>query len=79
MARDPGRPGVRAQQGGQQPDGRGLARAVGAEQPADRALRHREIQPTDGMDLTEAFLQPLTKYSVRSSHGSTIAHYVRCT
>lgn len=76
---DPGRAGVRAQQRGQQPYGRRLARAIGAEEAADSALRDGQIESAQGVDLAEPLLQAFTKYSVRRSHVPTIAHYVRCT
>ncbi|GGP99808.1 hypothetical protein GCM10010266_23770 [Streptomyces griseomycini] len=79
MARDPRGPRVGPQQGGQQPHRRRLARPVRPEDPAHRPLGHRQIQPAQGADIAEALLQTLTKYSVRSSHGPTIAHYVRRT
>ena len=76
---DPGRTAVRPQQRGQQPHRRGLPGAVGTEDPADRALGHGQVQSAHGPHLAEALLQTFTKYSVRSSHAATIAHYVRCT
>lgn len=79
VARDPRGARVRPQQRGQQPYGRRLARPVRAEHPDHRALRHGQIEAAHGVDVPETLLQTLTKYSVRSSHGSTIAHYVRCT
>ncbi|MGX1489286.1 hypothetical protein RKD41_001545 [Streptomyces tendae] len=76
---DPGGAGVRPQQRGEQPYGGRLAGAVRPEEAADRARRYREVEPAQGVDLAEPFAQTFTKYSVRRSHGSTIAHYVRCT
>ena len=47
-AGDAGRAGGRRQQGGQHVDGRGLARAVGAEEAVDLAGRDRQVDPVDG-------------------------------
>ena len=48
------RPGVGAEQGRQDPDGRGLARAVGAEQAEDRALLDHEVDAVERADLALA-------------------------
>lgn len=79
VAGDPGRARVGAQQGGQQPDRGGLARAVGSQDRADRAPWDGEVEAAQGAHLAEPLLQTFTKYIVRRSHAATIAHYVRCT
>ena len=47
----------RLDQRGQQPDGRGLARAVGSEQAEDLAARHLEVHPADRPELAEPAAQ----------------------
>src|SRR6185436_2582865 len=47
---DGGAPGRRLRESGQDPDRRGLARPVRAEQPEDRAGRNIEIEPIERQD-----------------------------
>jgi hypothetical protein len=47
---DPDRPGVRAEQGGEDADQGGLAGAVGSEQPVDGAARDGEAQVVERAD-----------------------------
>jgi hypothetical protein len=54
MAEHPRRAGVRTQQGGKHPDGGGLARAVGAEQPEELAFLDVERDAADRLDLERA-------------------------
>src|SRR5580692_2259992 len=56
---DPGAAAIGPGQRGQHADHGGLARAVWAEQRADTAFRHRKVQPPQGPDLAEGFLQSL--------------------
>jgi hypothetical protein len=56
---DLGAPAVEPQQGGQDPHGGGLAGAVGAEQPADGALPHRQVEPVERGRRAVALAQPL--------------------
>ena len=50
---------ARPQIAGDQPEGRGLAGAVGAHQPEDRAFLHREAQLVDRDHAAEALADPL--------------------
>ena len=50
-AGDAGAAGVRPRERGEDPDGRGLAGAVGAEQAEDRAGRDREVEPVERADV----------------------------
>ena len=51
MARDPPFARGGAEQGGQEPDGRALARAVGADEAEDLALADRQVQVVHGHEL----------------------------
>ena len=53
LAEDPRGPGVRRQQGGQDADDGGLARAVGSQQTQHTALRDVQIHPGQGRRLLE--------------------------
>ena len=50
-AGDAGAAGVRARERGEDPDGGGLAGAVGPEQAEDRAGRDREVEPVERADV----------------------------
>jgi hypothetical protein len=71
---------VGAQQGGQDADRGGLARAVGPQQPADRPLPDREVDPPQGRRGPEALVEPLD-----ADHGLALDRrhppqlLVRCT
>ena len=67
-----GAPG-RAQQRGQHPDGRRLARAIWAEEPVDLALGHLEIDAGDGEHLCGE--RPLQVDYLDGGHGGPF--YVR--
>jgi hypothetical protein len=54
-AADPGGPGVRAQQGGQDPDGGGLAGAVRAEHAQHGARSRGQVHPVERQRVTEPF------------------------
>ena len=54
----PGAAGIRGDQGGQNGDGGGLARPVGAEHAEHRALRHGEVETGQGGDLAVALDEP---------------------
>ncbi|GLX31008.1 hypothetical protein Slala02_68280 [Streptomyces lavendulae subsp. lavendulae] len=69
MAGDQGASGGGGGERGEDPHGGGLARAVGAQQSADGALRHGQVEPAQGVHLAVVLLQTLTKYSVRSRHA----------
>ncbi|GAA2805291.1 hypothetical protein GCM10020219_091210 [Nonomuraea dietziae] len=58
-ARDRGPAPVRAQQRGEDAHRGGLAGAVGAEQPADHSLPHRQVEAVECVGLAEALAQPL--------------------
>jgi len=58
-AGDPGPAAVGPQQGGQDPHRGGLAGAVGAEQPADRALGDGQVEAVEGVGRAVALAQPL--------------------
>jgi hypothetical protein len=68
VTQDGRRPRVGGQQGGEDPDGRGLARAVRAEQPIDRALADAEVHAVEGAGVAEAFGE--TAGLDRVGHGS---------
>ena len=55
----PGSAPVGPQQGGQDPHGGRLAGAVGAEQPADRALGDGQVETVEGVGRAVALAQPL--------------------
>jgi hypothetical protein len=55
---DPGGPRVRAQQGGENADRRGLARAVRAEQAEHGSFARREINPRQRLRVAKGFGQP---------------------
>ena len=54
VAEHPGRPAVGPEDGGEDPDGRGLAGSVGSEQPEDGALLDGEADPVEGAHLALA-------------------------
>lgn len=59
-----------AQGGGEDVDGGGLPRSVGAEQPQDGAGLDREGRPAQGLDLTEALLEPFGRAVAHAGSGS---------
>ena len=63
------------QQRGQDPDGRGLARAVGAEQADELALGHLEVDAGERGEVAEALDEPLGDHSrhARQHTGAAIA------
>jgi hypothetical protein len=72
QSRHPRAPGIRPQQSREDPHRGRLARAVGAEQPAHRALRHGEVKAVQGDRGAVALDQALrfdrqTGYTVRHS------------
>jgi hypothetical protein len=54
---DAGASGVGLQQCGEDPNGGGLARAVGAEDAKDGARRYGEVDPVEGLRADEALAQ----------------------
>ena len=58
VAGHPGLAGVGAHQGGQDPNGGGLAGAVGAEEPEHGAGWDGQVQVLQGVDLPEGLAQP---------------------
>jgi hypothetical protein len=51
IAGDAGAAGVRPRERGEDPDGGGLARAVGPEQAEDRPGRNGEVEPVERTDV----------------------------
>ena len=76
VARDPGGPGGRPEQGDQHPQRGGLAGAVGAEEADDLTLGHVEVDALDGVHL----LLVLALSRVEGLHESScLDHRVSCS
>jgi hypothetical protein len=68
-AGDPGRAGVRLDQGREDADGRRLAGAVGPEEPEDGSGLDREVDPLQRLDLPERLLEAVGTDDHVVGHG----------